>query len=994
MWIERLELIGFGKIAGQAIDFQSGRLNLIVRPNEYGKSTIADAIWAILYGCKPENTSYEGDPGCNHKIARQPRSGATFKGCLDLNLDGRKLRVVRDLDEDTARVLDLSRDLAKADSDVTSEYLLGRHQNELGQRLSGLSRDLFKATCMILQGELDKLPFSGDESLSQVWMQIADSAGAAHTAASAVACLEKMLVKFPYQDATYELENLIGNLEREQLALVERIKQLEQEHNQSGQSIQRLAFLEDQIATKSSVVNADEYYQLREDMADIESRLARAQDKTRHLGELSEQVSDLADAAEFPIERRKHVEELWLKRSARQQDRERLQGELQKKRLEAQGRDLEFRERAGAFAHFTLSDTQVMQSLSGNLRQVSAEIVDLKRQHVKELAEINAAGVDLAKLESIRSILTNLEGEDLDEAHLLNAMRQSHQGRIDECQELAAKSRSLLNLIEGQKKGEIKRLQSVLSAIKAFDVVAASAFVYLLVINQQLLGGIAMLLAAVACTAGAVVTGIAIFLIFYVDKHFRATELGEIQSEERKYLQTAQDTQQKLTQTEVRVEELSRRLGIANGAMLLQYVDDYEHSAVLFKELDVLDQMIAAKEGQEVKLRAELQDYFNRAGKPALAVTPQSAQHLAEAIAGSLDDHRKLQSSTDFLSHREAELKFLEDELKDLHSLLIDHFQKAGLKFANVEEGYKAFTNEVSRFRQWESVSKELRLLEQDTTSDLTASELPAIIERLEKRRQDVASRLENMIDENPQLSFLADQNDQLLAGGQWATLRATVEDLRRERDELALSVRAATFNYDEYYLKTMDELEALEENLERLRQHRLSLLLARDTFKRLSQETHTNWATSLTQTAREVLKHVNADIDSLEFSGDLSISVKMKGARAPLSPWELNHQISAGTREQIHWLARLAVIKYLSGDRSLPIILDEPFSEFDDARFLASVRFLLNAMVKTNQIVMFSCHQERHRWLMEQLTPVEHAMVHVTKLEPLKSDARFSSRL
>jgi len=51
-----------------------------------------------------------------------------------------------------------------------------------------------------------------------------------------------------------------------------------------------------------------------------------------------------------------------------------------------------------------------------------------------------------------------------------------------------------------------------------------------------------------------------------------------------------------------------------------------------------------------------------------------------------------------------------------------------------------------------------------------------------------------------------------------------------------------------------------------------------------------------------------------------------------------------------------------------MPIILDEPFSEADDERFLKMMRFLITVISKEHQIIIFSCHQQRHTWFKNQL--------------------------
>jgi len=49
MILRSIELESFGRFRGQTVEFRRG-LNLVIGPNEAGKSTIAEAVPAVLFG--------------------------------------------------------------------------------------------------------------------------------------------------------------------------------------------------------------------------------------------------------------------------------------------------------------------------------------------------------------------------------------------------------------------------------------------------------------------------------------------------------------------------------------------------------------------------------------------------------------------------------------------------------------------------------------------------------------------------------------------------------------------------------------------------------------------------------------------------------------------------------------------------------------------------------------------------------------------------------
>lgn len=75
-------------------------------------------------------------------------------------------------------------------------------------------------------------------------------------------------------------------------------------------------------------------------------------------------------------------------------------------------------------------------------------------------------------------------------------------------------------------------------------------------------------------------------------------------------------------------------------------------------------------------------------------------------------------------------------------------------------------------------------------------------------------------------------------------------------------------------------------------------------------------------------------------------------------------HQVSGGTMQQIYFALRMASGELLGGERKLPVILDETFALYDDARLEAALRWLKKS---GKQVILFSC-QKREREILERL--------------------------
>jgi AAA domain-containing protein len=108
--LRRLTVAGFGRLAGRTFAFTDG-LNVVYGPNEAGKSTVAAAIVASLYGSG------------RRKEAWRPWDGGTYATTLFYELaDGRSFEVQRDYARDAKGVHVYDRD----GNDVAGDVALGR----------------------------------------------------------------------------------------------------------------------------------------------------------------------------------------------------------------------------------------------------------------------------------------------------------------------------------------------------------------------------------------------------------------------------------------------------------------------------------------------------------------------------------------------------------------------------------------------------------------------------------------------------------------------------------------------------------------------------------------------------------------------------------------------------------------------------------------------------------------------------------------------------
>ncbi len=80
-------------------------------------------------------------------------------------------------------------------------------------------------------------------------------------------------------------------------------------------------------------------------------------------------------------------------------------------------------------------------------------------------------------------------------------------------------------------------------------------------------------------------------------------------------------------------------------------------------------------------------------------------------------------------------------------------------------------------------------------------------------------------------------------------------------------------------------------------------------------------------------------------------------------------HQVSGGTMQQIYFAVRMAAGEVFCGEQKLPVVLDEPFAMYDDARLEAVLRWLDRC---GRQVILFTC-QKRERELLNRIRQAEY---------------------
>ncbi|MCX5758995.1 MAG: hypothetical protein NTU83_10915, partial [Candidatus Hydrogenedentes bacterium] len=128
--------------------------------------------------------------------------------------------------------------------------------------------------------------------------------------------------------------------------------------------------------------------------------------------------------------------------------------------------------------------------------------------------------------------------------------------------------------------------------------------------------------------------------------------------------------------------------------------------------------------------------------------------------------------------------------------------------------------------------------------------------------------------------------------------------------------------------------------------------------IEEIARDKHARMAPRLASVAGAFLREITGGAyEELFISRDLRVSVRIPQTQQLVEDPE--RRLSKGTVDQIYLALRLAMVQCLSEqEESIPMLLDDPFANYDDMRLDQALR-LLARLAQTNQILLFTCRED-----------------------------------
>ncbi|MEN2994187.1 MAG: hypothetical protein ABDH19_02415 [Thermodesulfovibrio sp.] len=198
-------------------------------------------------------------------------------------------------------------------------------------------------------------------------------------------------------------------------------------------------------------------------------------------------------------------------------------------------------------------------------------------------------------------------------------------------------------------------------------------------------------------------------------------------------------------------------------------------------------------------------------------------------------------------------------------------------------------------------------------------------------------------------------------------------EKLIKLREEIKDKLYKMQSDYDKImqYKKEIEkineQIQSITKNIETLKRFKKALQKSFEVLETITKKHHEIWAEKLNKKASKVLRKITDKEISVSFNKDLSFNIKVPEIDFSLPETEIENRLSGGMTEQIYLAVRLIIAELLSLGIKIPFILDEPFAHSDDERFFKGMKYLIEEIANSNQVIILSCHQHRLK-LIEEL--------------------------
>ncbi len=969
MKIHRLRIDGFGNLRGEFI-FSSDRCNLILEPNESGKSTLAEAILAGLYGLPRLRVTRERPITARERF--RPWSGGPFRVEIDVEAGGEQLTIRRDFGEESVQVFE-----GLTGRDVTHRFSVSKDAVDVGSAVTGLARSEFVRCSFVRQNDMAEI--RNGAGLTHALQRVASTQEGDMVAGEALELLAlaverdyggTLLGKGKVDTEIKRLDSEIEEIRASMDGIVSRRREAEDKIVQLERASVREGRAESDLARV-------EHLRILAMRREVEEQLAECHREREKLEEYAAEMSRLEPYKDFPAASLGELRELkgridsLVARRAEAHDRLRSEVEAPLRRAES---DLDDRD---GLADIRIADLNRIS----NLRAVLQDLWNARRakraEYRRERAALVSAGFEPDRRAELEATFARLP--DPDRAFLSKARERVLESRAALSE--AEQERNRLRRTEG---GERPGLLSLATARLAETTAlliglgaTAFAIMSLLSFQNRLVPVLSVLIAA----AG--------FLSWMRFHERRATPGQEQFGSRLQKIQTrVWELEKESAALQDRLSRLASDLDCGGAESMMEryrYLEDLRESSSRLSSLAGSAGEIRERYLEKATELLEIMKERGHAPSHGI-VTPTLARRFRDRARAFHDRRESIDRLRADRDTRRSDIASMDREIQSLRGTITGILESglgAGVAIDDIGTALTRFGDACARRERYHRLAGELIPAAEGRRTEPLSDRT----ERLAMDLVALARQIESACDSNPDLASLEPDGSSREYEERGRRLR---DEVRRTRDlKLALSEELGDVlrEYRNDTPRHRSRLSALEAARRRAVQFRDAIGLAREALSGISSEAYAEWAGILNEKTSEILPRLVPGYENVRFDTDLSFSIRDSRTGRRLDRSAIDSHFSVGARDQIYLAVRMAVSDAMStGFSPLPFILDDPLVNFDDRRFEMAMDFLMNTVAGRHQIILMSCHEERHRRWQERAAARTSDRVRLIDLTPLST--------
>lgn len=952
MKIASIQLNGFGKLVDRSFEFGPA-FNLVFGPNEVGKSTLQQALLALLFGFFEEGRITTTKRAVQDSF--KPWDGkASFEGSLIYSLDnGKKFKITRKF-QTNAETLVFN---LQNGQDISSEFpSADRGRLFVADQHLGIDKNVFENTCFIRQAELVALESSAT-AITETLMSLSATGSGNTTTVEALASLETIIrdeigSERAYTKPLAQATNLLKKLEEERKQILEKRREvysLFRELNQCEDRLNELEAQRDQIYYKQLLADFEETKSKNESIKDIDSKIA----------ELARDLETWRKWSEFPVGLRDDILKLSANRAQHQsecQKREQLANEASKKlqiiekAIAAQEKMVKEYEDAKEVSIDELSNVRNLK----NKLEIAANNVNICQSRLNTASEdlINErerVGVDSSLLDQGLTIANLVEFEQkliaarerVNKARANQDKAYSEWTRVGMSEDKYLELETLVQEINSGKRPvpkPRKGCRSILGGIFGKDGQQADQTPTEMTIYAQIKP---------------------IYLYFSQAKEDYESSIAELKDLEAEIRNTLGD----------RIE------------------DDHDLTSIqsIRSELEKTLELQASIKQQQ-KTLATLENELSQANDHYRLVESELTIKLTTLGLDTKDLITSINVYED-LCERKSKLEKLEAELEKLvsqeniHKSVITSWETAKNDLANIDADLRKILLQAGISSDEDSIENAIRDFEVGAKNHQKWETVKTNYEHALRQREILLERLNPENVQRTLKELRASIDNTLTAHPEYQDLRAEKSYRDYEVDLDRIAKKKEELQKDQ--LRLGDTIQRISNNLRSLAEVDEQIHLVKTKINDLEKfKGELELAINLLKSATEEYQKQFAPRIERLMSGGVSQITKNRYSFVKVNPGNLNvslvapeigkgvgvEKLSTGTRDMVYLMLRIAIAQYMSrtGEK-LPLLLDDPLVQFDQRRLVNALEYLQQISQET-QILLFTKDEWIKNWFTEKL--------------------------